>query len=179
MLTSAGASAHRYAARLIWDGNAGAGTSSYAAYGRGYRILVAGKPDLCGSAHPAFRGDAGYHDPEDLLLAAASACHMLAYLALCARAGVHVVAYEDRPEGILTLEPGGGGRFTDILLRPVVTVADPAHTDRAADLHHAAHRSCFIANSCSVPIRHHPLIRTLDSICGKETTDAGSGDRPG
>lgn len=166
-MTPTPAPVHRYAATLIWDGNTGTGTSSYAAYDRDYRALVPGKPDLAGSAHPDFRGDAARHDPEDLLLAAASACHMLAYLALCARSGVVVLGYEDHPEGVLTLEEGGGGRFTDILLRPAVTIADPARARLAAELHDVAHRRCFIANSCSVPIRHQPTIQVRHAIEGE------------
>jgi organic hydroperoxide reductase OsmC/OhrA len=77
---------HTYAARLVWEGNSGEGTASYEGCGRSYRVLIEGKPELIGTADPAFRGDASRHNPEDLFLAAISACHMLTYLALCARA---------------------------------------------------------------------------------------------
>ena len=82
--------AHEHAARLIWDGNTGGGTAGYAGYSRRYRVLVPGKPVLQGTADPVFRGEADRHNPEDLFLAAISACHMLSYLALCARQGVRV-----------------------------------------------------------------------------------------
>src|SRR5258706_10558564 len=90
---------HAYAARLIWEGNTGEGTAGYRTYSRAYRVLVPGKPDLPGSADPAFRGEADKHNPEDLFLAAISACHMLSYLALCATQGIRVVAYEDEARG--------------------------------------------------------------------------------
>ena len=150
---------HDYRSRLVWEGNRGDGTSSYAAYGRQYRLGIAGKPDLRGSANPAFRGDAEMHDPEDLFLAAIAACHMLSYLALCARGGIRVVGYEDEPHGTLVLDGAGGGRFEQVTLRPVVTIAS-GDAERAAQLHHTAHEQCFIANSCSVPIRHEATIRT-------------------
>src|SRR6185436_20939887 len=102
---------HEYRTHLIGDGNRGDGTSSYAAYGREYRVVVQGKPELSGSANPAFRGDAGKHDPEDLFLAAIASCHMLSYLALCARNGIRVVSYEDQASGTLVLDPSSGGRF--------------------------------------------------------------------
>src|SRR5690606_14624245 len=92
---------HDYHATIRWTGNLGTGTATYAAYGRDYRISVPGKPDLDGSADARFRGDATRHNPEDLLVAALSACHMLAYLALCARLGVKVTGYIDEASGTL------------------------------------------------------------------------------
>jgi len=150
---------HAYASRLVWDGNTGEGTASYAGYGREYRVRVDGKPDLEGSASPAFRGDPERHDPEDLLLAAISACHMLSYLALCARSGVRVLAYEDRAQARLVLAADGGGQFAEVVLNPVVTIPGAEGEALALRLHDRAHDLCFIARSCSVPIRHHPEIR--------------------
>lgn len=152
--------AHEYDARLIWDGNLGQGTADYAGYGRQYRILVDGKPELTGSADPAFRGDAKRHNPEDHFLAAISACHMLSYLALCARKRLVVLAYEDAAHGTMTTTADGGGRFEQVTLRPIVTIAAGQDEALAVRLHEAAHNVCFIANSCSVPIRHEATIRT-------------------
>lgn len=149
---------HEYAARLIWDGNTGEGTASYAGYGRQYRVLVAGKPPLAGSADAAFRGDAAMHNPEDLFLAAISACHMLSYLALCARKRVCVLAYEDDTRATMVTDARGGGKFTEVVLRPRVTIRDAAQLGLATQLHDGAHELCFIANSCSVPIRHEPNV---------------------
>lgn len=158
--------AHRYEAALSWTGNEGPGTSDYRSYGRSYTVAIAGKPELQGSADPTFRGDAALHNPEDLFLAAIAGCHMLSYLALCARRGVRVIAYEDRASGVLTLEEGGG-RFTELELNPIVTVAgEGAGAEAAPDvelaerLHETAHEQCFIASSVSVPIRCNPTIRT-------------------
>ena len=150
---------HAYDARLFWEGNTGEGTAGYTTYGRQYRAEVDGKPDLSGSADPAFRGDAGRHNPEDLFLIAIAGCHMLSYLALCAKHGVRVVAYEDAVHGTLALDRTGGGRFTEVVLHPVVTVAAGSDRALAAKLHDTAHERCFIAASCSVPIRHEPVVR--------------------
>src|SRR5947207_15981259 len=76
---------HEYASRLVWEGNKGDGTSSYSTYGRQYRIHIGGKPDIVGSADKSFLGDPEKHDPENLFLAALSSCHLLSYLALCAK----------------------------------------------------------------------------------------------
>lgn len=150
---------HTYATRLVWTGNRGTGTATYAGYGREHRISVDGKPDLEGSADAAFRGLADRHNPEDLFLAALSSCHMLAYLALCARHGVAVTAYEDHATGVLVLDPRGGGRFERVTLHPVVTVRDAAHRADALALHDAAHERCFIAASCAVPVGHEAIVR--------------------
>jgi organic hydroperoxide reductase OsmC/OhrA len=148
---------HTYKSQLIWDGNLGDGTSTYQGYGRQYRVVIDGKPDLHGTADPLFRGDPAKHNPEDLFLAAVSSCHMLSYLALCARASINVVGYRDDATGELLFE-GGGGRFTEIRLHPTVTVADAKDVDRAKALHERAHELCFIANSCSAPIHHEATV---------------------
>jgi organic hydroperoxide reductase OsmC/OhrA len=161
---------HDYAARVLWTGNTGQGTSSYSSYARDYRVQVAGKPELSGTADPAFRGDPQRHNPEDLFLAAIAGCHLLAYLALCARRGIRVLAYVDTAEGILEMNDQGGGRFTRIVLRPSVTIASPEHATLAIALHDEAHDQCFIAASCRVPIHLEPSI---------EVAAAASSHHPG
>lgn len=149
---------HTYAARVVWEGNTGEGTASYSSYGRDYRVQVSGKRDLEGSADPAFRGDAARHNPEDMFLAAVAACHMLFYLALCARSGIRVVAYEDDARATMKLNPDGGGRFEEVTLHPSVVVDADADLALAERLHETAHERCFVANSCLVPIRHHATV---------------------
>lgn len=144
---------HTYAAQLIWEGNTGEGTASYAGYSRQYRVVVTGKPDLTGSADPAFRGDASKHNPEDLFLTSISACHMLFYLSLCARKGIRVLSYEDEVQGRMAVHTGGGGKFDEVTLNPTVSIQGEANLALAAQLHDTAHELCFIANSCSTPIR--------------------------
>jgi organic hydroperoxide reductase OsmC/OhrA len=150
---------HHYSTHLIWDGNHGEGTARYDEYGRNYHVSIDGKADLVGTADAAFRGEADKLNPEDLFVTAVSACHMLSYLALCARARLSVIAYEDRATAVLRLDSSGGGRFTEIVLHPVVTIADAARIDQARALHERAHELCFIANSCSVPIHHEAEVR--------------------
>lgn len=148
-----------YKTRLTWTGNRGAGTASYTEYGREYVAVMDGKPDFHGTADPKFRGDATQHNPEDLLVIALSGCHMLSYLALCARAGIVVLEYSDDASGTLVLKPGGGGHFEEVTLRPDVRLADERDTDRANELHETAHRQCFIASSCNFPVHHRATVR--------------------
>lgn len=152
------AKTHAYRATVTWDGAGETGTSSYAAYGRSYQIAIEGKADLRGSADASFRGDPGLHNPEDLFVASLSACHMLSYLALCARHGIQVMAYEDAATGTMETGGEGGGRFTEVVLHPSVTIAQGDAT-LAAALHDKAHALCFIANSVSIPVRHEATLR--------------------
>jgi organic hydroperoxide reductase OsmC/OhrA len=154
---------HGYKARLIWDGNLGDGTSTYGGYGRKYRVQIDGKPELKGSADPMFRGDRDAYNPEDLFVASLSACHLLSYLALCARSKINVIAYEDDASGVLKLRPDGGGSFESVILRPVVTITPESDERRAMELHETAHDLCFIAASVSIPVQHEPQIRIADS----------------
>jgi organic hydroperoxide reductase OsmC/OhrA len=148
------ATEHRYDVRVTWTGNSGAGTAGYRAYGRSHEIAAEGKPVLAGSADPAFRGDAACWNPEDLLVASLSACHMLWYLHLCAEAGVVVVGYEDRAEGVMQQGRDGGGRFLRVTLRPKVVLAPGCDVAKAEALHGPAHERCFIANSMNFPVEH-------------------------
>ena len=154
---------HRYQLTLVWEGNRGTGTSDYAAYGRQYRVTIAGKPDLLGSADPMFRGEPALHNPEDLLVTALSSCHMLSYLALCARSRIRVLSYVDAAEGTLEFRPDGGGSFREVVLRPRVTVAAGTDLARALELHHPASQQCFIAASCNFPVRHEPRVEAEGS----------------
>ena len=92
----------------------------------------------------------------EALVAAASACHMLMYLHLCADAGIVVTAYEDAATGVMVEEANGGGRFRSILLAPKITLAPGSDRERARLLHAEAHRLCFVANSLSAPIGCEP-----------------------
>ena len=149
---------HRYEVGVVWTGNSGSGTAGYRSYSRNHEISIAGKPAISASSDPAFRGDRDRYNPEELLVAALSACHMLSYLHLCAVNGVVVTAYEDAATGLMTEDPNGGGAFTEAVLRPVVTIQAGSSEDTAHRLHEEAHRLCFIANSVRFPVRHEAKI---------------------
>ncbi len=154
--------AHHYSTALRWTGNRGDGTARYEDYGREFTVSVDGKGTLQGSADPAFRGDASLLNPEDLLLVAISSCHLLSYLALCARHRISVLAYDDDATAVMELSTEGGGRFTSATLHPRVVVQDAAHVDKAIALHERAHALCFIANSCNFPITHKATVTVMD-----------------
>jgi organic hydroperoxide reductase OsmC/OhrA len=149
---------HTYQVQLDWRGNLGSGTARYSAYSRAHEISAAGKPTILGSADRAFRGDADRYNPEELLVSALAACHMLAFLHLCADAGVVVVGYQDRPIGVMVTEDSGMGRFREVVLHPSVTLAADADAAAMPTLHARAHALCFIANSVNFPVRCEPQV---------------------
>ncbi len=151
---------HDYRVQVRWTGNRGSGTSAYRAYARDHDIEVAGKPCIPGSSDPAFRGDASRYNPEELLVAALSACHMLWYLHLCTAASINVLEYRDEATGTVIEESDGGGRFREVTLHPVIRLAAGADAQRAAQLHERAHALCFIARSVNFPVSCQP---TMDS----------------
>jgi organic hydroperoxide reductase OsmC/OhrA len=150
---------HRYEVIVKWTGNTGTGTSGYRSYERRHEIFAeTPKPLIPGSSDPAFRGDPGRWNPEELLVASLSACHKLWYLHLCAEAGIVVVAYIDHAEGVMEETTDGSGSFTRVILRPQVTVSPGSDMAKARELHDAAHAKCFIANSVNFPVQHEPEI---------------------
>jgi organic hydroperoxide reductase OsmC/OhrA len=154
---------HSYAVAVEWQGNRGTGTSDYRAYGREVLVTAEGKPDIEGSADRAFHGNRERWNPEDMLLAALSQCHLLSYLHVAATHGIVVTAYTDAASGIMEQTGDGGGHFVSATLRPVVTISagDPELAQR---LHREASAKCFIAASVNFPVLHEPTIRLVDPI---------------
>jgi len=148
---------YHYTATITWTGNTGEGTKDYQAYGRGHTIVIQGKQEIQGSADPDFRGDRSCYSPEDLLLASVAACHMLWYLHLCAKAGLIVTAYQDIAEATMVITDDGGGYFTQVVLKPAITLKERSMEVEADRLHHEANKLCFIANSVKFPITHQAV----------------------
>jgi organic hydroperoxide reductase OsmC/OhrA len=148
---------HAYATSLRWEGSTGAG---YDAYDRTHRVgapPAAATLDL--AADPAFRGDPALLNPEQLLVAAASSCQLLSFLAVAARARLDVVGYADEATAEMP-EDDPPVRIVRIDLHPQIVLADtdrprPA-PERLAHLVEVAHRECFIANSLRSEVVVHP-----------------------
>lgn len=149
--------AHHYAMNLEWTGNRGTGTSSYRSYGRDHVVRAEGKPEIAGSSDRVFHGDPERWNPEELLLAALSQCHLLSYLHVATLHGIVVEEYTDAATGTMEQTANGGGHFTSATLRPVVTISagDPAV---ALAIHREASEKCFIAASVSFPVGHEPQV---------------------
>jgi organic hydroperoxide reductase OsmC/OhrA len=150
---------HTYNLQLEWTGNDGEGTSNYKSYRRDHSILSEGKPEIPASSDPSFRGDRSRYNPEELLVASLSSCHMLWYLHLCAVNKVTVLEYRDAAVGTMEERPNGSGAFVRVLLRPAVTIRHGDDLAKAMSLHHEAHHMCFIANSVNFPVEVEAEIR--------------------
>lgn len=148
---------HHYEVRTVWQGDLGTGTSGYRDYSRANQVTAAGKlHPIAGSSDRPFHGDPERWNPEELLLAALSQCHMLSYLHVATRHGIVVIAYTD--DAIATMrQDGDGGAFIEAVLRPVVTIAS-GDAGLARTIHAEAARLCFIASSVNFPVRHEPTI---------------------
>lgn len=148
---------HHFRVRANWTGDRGTGTSGYRAYGRTVRLEADGKPDLLASSAKEFHGEADRWNPEELLVAALSQCHLLSYLHACVTRGVVVTGYDDDATGTMVQE-GNGGSFREVVLRPRVRVAQESMIEDALAAHGDANRWCFIANSVNFPVRHEPTV---------------------
>lgn len=150
---------HSYALTLNWTGNLGAGTLNYRGYNRNYEISVQNKPVIQGSSDPDFSGDPTRYNPEELLLASVSSCHMLWYLHICSEEGVIVTSYHDIAKGTMEETEDGGGKFIAINLFPVIEVADESMIASANAAHSKANKRCFIANSLNFHVGHQPTCK--------------------
>lgn len=155
-------SLHNYTSRIVWTGNRGEGTASYRGYDRTWDVAVPGKALIHCSNDPLLGGDPARMNPEDLLLSALSACHMLWYLHYAAEAGIVVTAYEDSPLGEGEVGAGGAGRFTRATLRPRIHVKRGCDLDVAEAIHERIHKVCFIARSVNFPVGYEPEFRVED-----------------
>ncbi|MEZ4987954.1 MAG: OsmC family protein [Saprospiraceae bacterium] len=149
---------HHYDLTVTWTGNLGEGTSGYRAYSRDHVISAAGKPDITASSDPSFRGDTHRYNPEELLVAALSSCHMLWMLHLCAEEGIVVLSYQDAPSGVMQENADGSGQFREVVLRPLIQTATPIDDDHLTVLHHRAHIKCFIARSVNFLVKVVPEV---------------------
>ncbi len=153
---------HSYGAYVRWTPADGMGTTNYASYSRDHTLGAKGKPEIAASSDPSFRGDAARYNPEELLVASLSSCHMLWYLHLCSVNGIIVVDYRDDAWGAMEEQRGGSAHFVAVKLRPVVNIARACDPKRALALHEEAHRLCFIARSVNFPVSVEAAIIRAD-----------------
>ena len=141
---------HTYSATLTWEGTTADG---YDHYDRTHRVAVPPAKDaLTLSADPVFKGDPEKPNPEQLLLAAASSCQLLSFLAYAARSRIEVLAYTDEAEALMP-EDDLPMRITQITLHPRITIGADANVDRVFRLVDKAHEACFIANTLDTEMR--------------------------
>ncbi len=150
---------HAFASRVTWRGSTGAG---HDAYDRAHRVEMPPAQDaLTLSSDAAFGGDASLVNPEQLVLAAASSCQLLSFLALAARSRIDVLEYEDAAEAFMP-EDEVPMRITRIALRPRIVVArgDAARVRRLVA---RAHEGCFVANTLNARVALEPTVEIAEA----------------
>jgi len=145
---------HNYNVHIVWESKNG--TVDYKSYQRDHTISITNKPIIEASSDPSFGGNPVKYNPEELFLASIANCHMLWYLHLCAINNIVVIKYEDSARGIMTEQTDGSGRFTEVVLHPIVTVLSKEMINKAESLHKEANKFCFIANSLNFAVTHQP-----------------------
>lgn len=150
---------HIYQLTTEWTGNSGEGTKHVRTYDRSHTVSIAGKPTLNLTTDNTAVGDKSKLNPEDLLVSALSSCHMLSYLYLCSLEGIVVTAYTDNATGTMVEDTTGGGRFNEVVLNTICTVADEGMLEKAIELHHKAHEICYIANSVNFEVKCNPICK--------------------
>jgi organic hydroperoxide reductase OsmC/OhrA len=152
---------HNFTSSIIWTGNRGEGTRVYKGYDRTWDIALPGKDIIHCSNDPVLGGDPTKMNPEDLLISALSACHMLWYLHLASNAGIVVTGYRDDPIGQGETLPNGAGRFLAAVLRPKISMQEGADLKFAGELHNQVHDFCFIARSVNFPVSYEPTFNVV------------------
>ncbi len=134
---------------------------TYDSYNRAHEVsFKAGAIRYPASAAAKFKGDDDRVDPEEAYVASLSACHMLTFLAICARKRIVVDSYEDDAVGIM--EKGSNGKLwvSRVTLRPRIVFGGGTSPDAEGlrEIHHLSHGECFIANSVKtdVSVETHP-----------------------
>lgn len=148
---------HNYQVSVVWTGNTGEGTAKPNGYSKNHEVRIQGKHVIEASSDPAFNGDPDRHNPEEMLVASLSQCHMLWFLSRCAKHGIAVTAYEDNATGTMVEHRDGSGEFTEVTLHPQITLAASADEALLARLHEESHHLCFIARSVNFPVICEPV----------------------
>jgi organic hydroperoxide reductase OsmC/OhrA len=149
---------HQFRIITQWTGNLGTGTSAYAAYSRDHELTAPGKATRIAGSSAVARGDPSRFNPEELLIGALSACHMMWVLHLCADAGIVITEYSDEATGVMAEHPDGAGEFTRVVLNPRMVIADASRVQEAISIHDRAHHVCCLARSMNFPVEHHPVV---------------------
>ena len=147
---------HQFNAQLNWNLKEKPDNFKGRFYTKNHSISFDQKTDLEISAAKTFKGDPTLHNPEDLLLASLTSCHMMSFLYCCSVENLEVLKYVDNSELILNVNSDGSGKITKAILNPLVKFATEVEIFDLNLLHKKASKLCFIANSCNFTIEVNP-----------------------
>ncbi len=142
----------QHTAKVQWKRNTP--DFAYETYDRTHEVSFEGGKSVTASSAKEFLGKPELVNPEEMLAAALSSCHMLTFLAVAAKSRLVVESYEDTATAILDKNAAGRMAVTKTILRPKVTFSKdtPVANERLVELHEKAHRNCFIANSVACEV---------------------------
>ncbi|GIX37761.1 MAG: redox protein OsmC [Silanimonas sp.] len=145
-----------HTATLAWT--RGDTAFTYETYSRDHRLVFENGLETLASSAPAYAGNPKALNPETLLVGALASCHMLTFLAVCAKRGYVVDRYEDSASGRLDKNAEGRMAITHITLRPKVAFSGEKQptAEELERLHERAHANCFIANSVQAEVEVLP-----------------------
>ncbi|MGY6649987.1 OsmC family protein [Wenyingzhuangia sp. IMCC45574] len=151
---------YSYQIGLTWLG--GINIEKRYRYNKTYELHFKNKPSITGSADATFHGNAELYNPEEILLAALSSCHMMSFFYLCGKEKISIKSYKDQPTGMLEINPNGSGQFKEVMLQPEIVVNSSEEIKKIQDLFSKANEYCFIARSCNFKIIHQPTIKVAN-----------------
>ena len=144
-----------YTADIAWALDDGE-DFAHGRYSRGHTVSFDGGAVVSASASPHVVGKWAVTeavDPEEMLVAALSSCHMLSFLHVARLAGFSVASYCDHAEGVMEEVASGRQAVTRVALHPRIAWSGEAPDRVKLDhLHHEAHEKCFIANSVKTKV---------------------------
>lgn len=114
------------------------------------------------SSPPEFQGEPGLWTPEHLLVASVATCFLATFRAVAENSKLQVARLEVEAEGVLEKQEGGF-RFTRVVVRPRLTIADAADQERAQRLLEKAERACLISRSLSSQVEMQVTIE-VDAV---------------
>ena len=125
---------------------------AYEKYDRTHKIETMGGTVVEASSAVEYLGKPEYMNPEEMLVAAISSCHMLSFLAVASKSRLTLDSYEDQAEGVLEKGPDGKIWITRVVLRPRITFQGEVTPEKISQMHDKAHHICFIANSVKTQV---------------------------
>jgi len=148
---------HVFEGTLHWSGGSYQDEHGKLKLARAFAVRFKDKPAIEGSSPAVFNGDDSRHNPETLMVASLMSCHHLTYLAVCERANIALLEYNDSATGTLAIKDGKM-RMVEIVLWPQVRIANAAQLDQARELHAKAHANCFMSNSVNFEVKVQPTV---------------------
>lgn len=148
---------HVFEGTLHWSGGSEQDEHGKLKLSRAFAVRFKGKPSIEGSSPAVFNGDESRHNPETLMVASLMSCHHLTYLAVCERANIALLEYNDSATGTLAIKDGKM-RMVEIVLWPQVRIANAAQLEQARELHAKAHANCFMSNSVNFEVKVQPTV---------------------